>query len=107
MSHGLKDSGFVDKGFDLAIWETVIKNAFDCTHKSLIAQESFATAKSGTTATVLLLGCSTPAWVAVANAGDSPTLCGRCVNGNWSAIQLSADHKPDEPHELARIARNG
>merc|ERR1711934_1159929 len=102
-------AGFADSRceFDLSLWESVCIDAFQKAHDSLLAQEDFTTTESGTTATVVLLGCSVPPWVAVANAGDSPAVCGRCADGAWTAIQLTTDHKPDNPHELARIARSG
>lgn len=55
---------------------------------------------SGSTATVAIVSGSR---VFIANVGDS-----RCVlSRNREAIDLSLDHKPDDPRELARISLNG
>ena len=52
--------------------------------------------KAGSTATVLLV---TPSYFICANAGDARTVLCR----NKEAINLSEDHKPSNPDELARI----
>ena len=60
-------------------------------------QKSFA----GCTATVVLI---TPTEVYCANAGDSRTV----LSKNKQAVDLSKDHKPDDPEERTRIyAANG
>jgi len=42
------------------------------------------------------------------NAGDSRAVLGKCVNGEWQAVALSRDHKPDLADEKKRIlASNG
>ena len=43
----------------------------------------------------------------VANVGDSRCVLGRCQAGQWSAVPLSRDHKPDDPTEKKRIQRMG
>ena len=54
----------------------------------------------GCTAVVALL---TPTEIYVANAGDS-----RCViSQKHNAIEMSEDHKPDNPGEKARIEKAG
>jgi serine/threonine protein phosphatase PrpC len=64
----------------------------DESYYSVTAGKSFA----GCTATVLLV---TPSEVFCANAGDSRTvLSKRCT-----AVDLSKDHKPDDPEESKRI----
>ena len=52
--------------------------------------------KAGSTATVVLV---TPSYFICANAGDARSVLSR----NKIAINLSEDHKPSNPEELARI----
>ena len=40
-----------------------------------------------------------------ANAGDSRAILCSYINGNWQAVQLSRDHKPEEPDEAVRVRR--
>lgn len=58
----------------------------------------------GTTAVCCLVvkKAATIGWV-----GDSRAVLGRCVEGQWSAIGLSKDHKPMDPNEHDRILASG
>jgi len=106
----LECRGFAGSEFDLGMLERVFEGAFKRVHAALVAdgaESGFDTATSGTTATAVLLGLSDPPWVMVANVGDSPCICGRSVNGRWTAVSLAFEHKPDQPFEMARIARAG
>lgn len=55
---------------------------------------------AGCTANVVLI---TPDFIYCANAGDSRSVS--CVNGQ--AVELSRDHKPEDPIELERITKAG
>ena len=59
---------------------------------------------SGTTAVSVLLRGS---FAIGANAGDSRAVLGKKTDGQWSAVPLSRDHKPDDPDERARIEKAG
>lgn len=107
MAGQLQEGGFARAAFDLGELEHVFEPVFENTHRSLCDDVIADTRSSGTTATVIMLGCAEPSWVAVANAGDSPCVCGRCVDDRWSAVTLTEDHKPSKPFEMARIARAG
>jgi len=55
---------------------------------------------AGCTANVVLI---TPEFIYCANAGDSRAVA--CVGG--LAVELSKDHKPEDPTELERITKAG
>lgn len=55
---------------------------------------------AGCTANVVLI---TPEFIFCANAGDSRAVA--CVGGN--TVELSKDHKPEDPIELERITKAG
>ena len=42
-----------------------------------------------------------------ANVGDSRAIVCKCKNGQWSAVPLSRDQKPDDPFEMQRILKCG
>eukprot|EP01094_Clydonella_sp_ATCC50884_P003800 TRINITY_DN12914_c0_g1_i1.p1 TRINITY_DN12914_c0_g1~~TRINITY_DN12914_c0_g1_i1.p1 ORF type:complete len:416 (-),score=66.94 TRINITY_DN12914_c0_g1_i1:32-1279(-) len=61
--------------------------------------------KDGSTAVVAVL---TPSGhVAVGNAGDSRAVMGEIVDGKLVTVELSRDHKPNDPKERARIEELG
>ena len=61
---------------------------------------------SGTTAIVAMLGA--PNSLLIGNVGDSRAVLGRAdQHGVWYAIDLSKDHKVDEPVERARLEAAG
>lgn len=104
----ITDAGGVGPDLSLEQLELLLQPIFGKVHSALVAEQEFDSFRSGTTATVVLLGCSEPSWVAVANLGDSPCICGQKVDDDtWKAVDLTVDHKPDSPYELARIATAG
>eukprot|EP01006_Ploeotia_vitrea_P023221 TRINITY_DN55665_c0_g1_i2.p1 TRINITY_DN55665_c0_g1~~TRINITY_DN55665_c0_g1_i2.p1 ORF type:complete len:337 (-),score=193.33 TRINITY_DN55665_c0_g1_i2:164-1174(-) len=84
--------------------EGVTKAVFDEVQDDL-ADSSIECTFSGTTATCCYINGKT---VYTANAGDSRAVLARKdAKGNWTAIALSEDHKPDTEEEAKRIADNG
>jgi|TARA_B100000524_G_scaffold281898_1_gene157927 serine/threonine protein phosphatase PrpC len=59
---------------------------------------------NGTTAVVAMLSATS---VVVANVGDSRCVKASAGLGGWSALDLTADHKPDAPEERERIEALG
>lgn len=62
--------------------------------------------RSGTTCSVVL-HCVKQRMLYIAHVGDSRVVLGRKVAGNWEAVDLTIDHKPDLPEERARIEKAG
>jgi len=61
---------------------------------------------SGTTAIIVMLGAANS--IICANVGDSRAVLGRAnEQGDWTAIDLSSDHKVDEQPERARLEAAG
>jgi serine/threonine protein phosphatase PrpC len=59
---------------------------------------------AGCTATSALI---TPTDIIVANAGDSRVVLAVKKSDKYSAIEMSIDHKPDNPGEKSRIEKAG
>lgn len=56
---------------------------------------------SGSTCVSLIY---TPTKVITANVGDSRAIVGKCgLNGTWTYLELTRDHKPSDPDESNRI----
>ncbi|DBA79564.1 TPA: hypothetical protein ACH3X1_008259 [Trebouxia sp. C0004] len=88
--------------------EMVLRNAFDSTDAELESSPLDLT-RSGTTA---VLSIVTSDWIATAWAGDSRMVLGRrCCNEDGhsflEAVELTEDHKPDNPGECRRINEAG
>ncbi|KAL3161715.1 hypothetical protein ABBQ38_008813 [Trebouxia sp. C0009 RCD-2024] len=88
--------------------EMALKNAFDFADSEL-GSTAMDLSRSGTTAVVSIV---TSKWIATAWAGDSRMVLGRQVQnedgqGFMEAVELTEDHKPDNPIECRRIREAG
>lgn len=88
--------------------EMVLRNAFDFTEAELESSPLDLT-RSGTTA---VLSIVTSDWIATAWAGDSRMVLGRQASNEdgqsfLEAVELTEDHKPDNPGECRRINEAG
>ena len=75
--------------------------------ESLLHESNIAAERSGTTANVVLL--HPKLGLLVANVGDSRAVLARGAErgGGLEAVELSHDHKPDDPAETERIVAAG
>lgn len=90
---------YKSKNYRLALEESFMK--IDEQMLSDAGKKELGPNTSGCTATVALI---TPTEIYCCNAGDSRTVYSK----NKQAIELSKDHKPDDPEESRRIyAANG
>lgn len=88
--------------------EMVLRNAFDFTEAELDSC-SLDLTRSGTTA---VLSIVTSDWIATGWAGDSRMVLGRQASNEdgqifMEAVELTEDHKPDNPGECRRINEAG
>ena len=121
-TYGHDVSGFLVYNIPLTINDLLIKNNFKTiTEDNIptiisILKESFVqmddnlpketdidTTFSGSTCVSLIY---TPTKLICANVGDSRCIIGKYNDKNWSAENLSFDHKPDHPLEKERIINN-
>ena len=83
--------------------ESII-NSFNLTNNSLINNPKIDCSLSGSTCTTLIINLEK---IICANLGDSRAVLGKYENGIYTAINLSQDHKPNNPIEMKRILING
>ena len=83
--------------------ETII-NSFNLTNNSLINNPKIDCSLSGSTCTTLIINLEK---IICANLGDSRAVLGKYENGIYTALNLSQDHKPNNPIEMKRILING
>lgn len=81
---------------------TVIKEVFQ--NCNLALNSKVDTIFSGSTCSSLFL---TPEQIITINCGDSRAVLGKFKNNSWSHLDLTRDHKPDEPDEKLRIVQSG
>lgn len=97
-----------DSGLDPAIERNSLNTAFIGAyidiHHDLMRKSRIDCNFSGSTAVTVLIRGST---AMCANSGDSRAVIGVKSNGQWSALPLSRDHKPDDPGERGRIEQMG
>ncbi|MCQ2817117.1 MAG: protein phosphatase 2C domain-containing protein [archaeon] len=84
--------------------EKTLNSVFVDTNKDLCEQKNIDTQFSGSTCVTIILKKNK---IISANAGDSRAVLGRCIDGKWEAIELSRDHKPNDPDESKRIISRG
>eukprot|EP00397_Hematodinium_sp_SG-2012_P023570 GEMP01024497.1.p1 GENE.GEMP01024497.1~~GEMP01024497.1.p1 ORF type:complete len:372 (+),score=88.56 GEMP01024497.1:181-1296(+) len=76
--------------------------AFSKTSQELLFSSLDVSYSGSTCVTCLIRGTTAYG----ANVGDSRAIVARNQDGEWKALLLSNDHKPDLPQERARIERN-
>ena len=81
-----------------------LTRAFQITNTDLLSSK-IDCALSGSTTVSVFIGPNGKIWCA--NVGDSRAIICRCAYGEWKAIPISNDHKPDVPHEKTRILKKG
>ncbi|CAD8064336.1 unnamed protein product [Paramecium sonneborni] len=81
----------------------VIQKAFESTNKEIWDSETDTSLSGSTTVTVLIK--KDQLWTA--NVGDSRAIICRNQEGNWKAIQITRDHKPNVEDEKQRILQAG
>ena len=82
----------------------IISSTFIQTDTNLVNNDKVDSTFSGTTCSSLIY---TPERIISANVGDSRCVIGKFDGKNWSAKNLTRDHKPNEPDESKRILENG
>ena len=82
----------------------IISSTFIQTDTNLVNNDKVDSTFSGTTCSSLIY---TPERIISANVGDSRCVIGKFDGKNWSARNLTRDHKPNEPDESKRILENG
>ena len=82
----------------------IISSTFIQTNTNLVNDDRVDSTFSGSTCTTLIY---TPERIISANVGDSRCVVGKFDGKNWSAKNLTRDHKPNEPDEMKRILDNG
>ena len=82
----------------------IISSTFIQTDTNLVNNEKVDSTFSGTTCSALIY---TPERIISVNVGDSRCVLGKFDGKNWSAKNLTRDHKPNEPDENKRILENG
>ena len=81
-----------------------ISEAFQKTHEDILDRDFNVEFSGSTICNIFLLGNI----LYCANVGDSRCVIGRYDNDKkMKALQISRDHKPDDPEENARILKNG
>ena len=83
--------------------ESII-NSFNFTNNSLINNTKIDCSLSGSTCTALIINLEK---IICANLGDSRAVLGKYENGIYTAVNLSQDHKPNNPCEMKRILYEG
>ena len=83
--------------------ESII-NAFISTNNSLTNNSKIDTSLSGSTCTSLIISLEK---MICANLGDSRAVLAKYENGIYSAVNLSRDHKPNDPNEMKRVLSSG
>lgn len=79
----------------------IINKIFLNTNDSLSNNEMINSMLSGSTCVSLIY---TPTKVITANVGDSRAIVGKCdLNDKWTYLELTIDHKPNDPEEYKRI----
>lgn len=81
-----------------------LSQAFSFTSSTLLSAHSNDVQFSGSTANIVVLQENT---CTCANVGDSRAVLGNFSNKQWTCRELSQDHKPTNPIELARIRKLG
>lgn len=84
--------------------DKIINDTFINVNNQLGNNYKINSMQSGTTCCSLIL---TPNSVISCNLGDSRAVLGRYANNKWSAIDITSDHKPDNPIEKERIISMG
>lgn len=85
--------------------DKALKTAFVTTNEKLCNVKTIDTNFSGSTCVTIIVKKRK---IISANAGDSRAVLGRCLSdGTWVGIDLSRDHKPNDPEELERILNKG
>ena len=82
----------------------LISSVFVQTNTNLVNDDRVDSTFSGTTCTTLIYS---PERLISANVGDSRCVLGKFDGKNWTAKNLTRDHKPNEPDESKRIVENG
>ena len=83
---------------------TLLKTSFLETNNNLLINDNIDTIFSGSTCSSLIF---TPTRLITINLGDSRIILGKFNEKNWSAENLTRDHKPSEHDELNRILNSG
>lgn len=83
--------------------ESIIKS-FNLTNNSLMNNSKIDCSLSGSTCTTLIVNLEK---IICANLGDSRAVLAKYENGIYTAINLSQDHKPNNPNEMKRILMSG
>ena len=83
---------------------TIFKTTFLETNTNLLINDSIDTIFSGSTCSSMIF---TPTRLITINLGDSRVILGKYDGKNWSAENLTRDHKPSEQDELNRILNSG
>ncbi|CAD8145955.1 unnamed protein product [Paramecium octaurelia] len=81
----------------------VIQKAFEQTNKEIWDSETDTSLSGSTTVSVIMK--KDQLWTA--NVGDSRAIICRNQDGNWKAIQITRDHKPNVEDEKQRILQAG
>ena len=81
-----------------------ISSTFVQTNTDLSNDDRVDSTFSGTTCSTLIYS---PTRLISANVGDSRCVLGKFDGKNWTAKNLTRDHKPNEPDEIKRIEENG
>lgn len=100
-----------DKLLDLFLYEKPnadshqnLTEGFLRLHNELIDNHEIDTRFSGTTCISTIISKEK---IVCANLGDSRAVLGKCVKGQWRAVNLSRDHKASEIDESTRIIKRG
>lgn len=97
----LSFSGNIESGTLIA---NNISEAFQKTHEDILERDLNINYSGSTVCSIFILGKV----LYCANVGDSRCVMGRFDNENkMKPLQISRDHKPDDPDEQARIIKNG
>jgi len=83
---------------------SILEDVFLDLNYKLHTHDVIDTTFSGSTCVSMIY---TPEKIICANVGDSRAVVGKFVNGDWKHHNLSRDHKPNEPDEMARIKKRG
>ena len=83
--------------------ESII-NTFISTNDSLLNNSKIDCSLSGSTCTTLIINLEK---IICANLGDSRAVLAKYENGVYNAVNLSRDHKPNDPDEMKRILLKG
>ncbi len=91
---------------NISLLSSIFQETFTETNISLNSDERIDSTYSGSTSVSLLF---TPNRIFCINVGDSRCILGKYSEkeNKWSYMNLSRDHKPSEPDEMARIKNCG